>query len=363
MSGLLVSSISLVLVQGILSGLQGNRIERSKEIEGHFNFKIKAFDELRYKSLISFLKENNISHIPEYRIEGLLKNDNYVAPVILHGADFSNHQLEFISANKMMGEIFFSVYVAQKTKSQVGDELQFLSPAHTDSFFGDLPRYKTLTLSKFIDSKDPEIDEFHAWTDLKSVQSLIRQKVINGIGIYTKLSKVLLLDIESKYSDFVEVVPWEVRHQNLVYALSLENNIILFLFSATVLLVGLCIISGLSIFFNRLKKDFVSFWILGMSTDKIRKIGIWNVTLITVATLLIGNVVGILLSILLKNFSPSIMPEMFVERSLPIKLQLSSFLFSFFLPFVLSVIFTFFSGIRFISTKSDFLNSLRSVGK
>lgn len=363
MSGLLLSSVCLVVVQGILAGLQGNRIERSKEIEGNYYLKIKKYDEEKFNSLRSFLVEKNVSHIPEYVIEGLLKNANYVAPVVLHGSDFSNHQLEFVESNSKIGSIFFSVYIAQKTKAKISDELQFLSPAHTDSFFGDLPRYKTLTLSKLIDSRDPEIDEFHAWTDLRSVQSLIRKKELNGIAVYNQLEASLIKTLEDKFGQFIEISAWEKKHANLVYALSLENNIILFLFSATVVLVGLCIISGLSIFFNRLRQDFVSFWILGMSVQKIRKVGVWNISLITVLTLLVGNILGVVLCLVLKDLSPSIMPEMFVERSLPIKLKSTAFLFSFVLPFLLSIFFTIFSGFKFISSKTDFLNSIRSVGK
>lgn len=366
MSGLLVSSICLVLVQAILTGLQGNRVERSKEIEGSYYLSYKAdvaYHEEEAKKLLNFLIDEKVSHIPEHKIEGLLKNGNYISPVILHGIDPTHHQLEFLEKRSLAGNLFFSIYIAQKSKALSGDEVQFLSPSHTDSFFGDLPRYKTLTVSKIVDTKDPEIDEFHAWTDLRSVQSLIREKRINGVAIYSQLTQSQLDEIKDKFSNIVELSSWEERHKNLVYALSLENNIILFLFSATVVLVGLCIVSGLSIFFNRLKKDFVSFWILGMSIDKIRRIGIWNVTLITVVTLIIGNVFGVLLCIFLKDFSPTVMPEMFVERSLPIKLSFSSFYYSLLLPLFLAVSFTYFSGMKFINSKADFLNSLRSVGK
>lgn len=358
MSGLFVSSLCLVLVHGVLSGLQGNRISKSKEVEGHFYSNIAKDMNSSLSDLQSFLDEKSISYALELEVEGLLKNENTIIPVILHGV--AKSQIEFVDKYKLNQDIIFSAFIAHKLKVRPGSEIQFISPAHSDSFFGDLPRYKTVTVVDIIDSKDPEIDEFHAWTNVRVLQSLVRSKIYNKIRFFSPLSNAHKKEIEEKFK--LNLISWEENHQGLVYALSMENNIILFLFSATVILVGLCIVSGLSIFYNRLKQDFVSFWILGMSISDIRKKGITNISIITILTLILGNLFGVIVAFILKRFSPVIMPEMFVERSLPVNLSISTFVYSLFFPFVISIFFSYFSGKRMINDDTDFLKWVRSVG-
>ncbi len=358
MAGLFVSSFCLVLVQGVLTGLQGNRVERSKEIEGSYVVKLSDSSTLLEK----FLSDQEIKFSKEYQLEGLVKNGNYITPVIIHGLAPNSHVADFLKDNDFKSKILMSAYVAQKAMMRPGDEIQIISPAHTDVFFGDLPRYKTLEVAEFVDSKDPAIDEFHVWTDLRSVQSLIRKKAVNQIRIYQRLDSALLTKVLG-HENVREIIKWESSHQNLVYALSLENNVILFLFSATVVLVGLSIVAGLSIFFNRLKQDFVSFWILGMSLQRIKRVGAINIGLVTVSTLVLGNLLGLAGAYLLESFSPVIMPEMFVDRSLPVKITLHSFNFSFLFPVILTIIFTYIASTRFFNSKNDFLKTLRSIGR
>lgn len=358
MAGLFVSSFCLVLVQGVLTGLQGNRVERSKEIEGSYVIKLNG-DGLE---LDQYLIDNKIKYSKEYELEGLVKNGNYITPVIIHGLASSVHVADFLKDNEIKSQLLMSAYVAQKAMIRPGDDVQIISPAHTDAFFGDLARYKTLEVSEFVDSKDPAIDEFHVWTDLRSVQSLIRKRDVNQIRIYQKLSTDQTVKILS-FSNVKDIIRWESSHQNLVYALSLENNVILFLFSATVVLVGLSIVAGLSIFFNRLKQDFVSFWILGMSLQRIKKVGAINIGIVTISTLVFGNLLGLLSAYTLESFSPVIMPEMFVDRSLPVKITLYSFNFSFVFPVLLTILFTYIASTRFFNSKNDFLKTLRSIGR
>ncbi|OIQ17488.1 MAG: hypothetical protein BM556_11835 [Bacteriovorax sp. MedPE-SWde] len=356
MGGLMLSSFSLLVVQSALKGLQNNRIIRSKGIKGHYTI----YAQNEGPELTSWLKNNHIKFTREFEIEGLLRKSGHVAPVILHGISSKDYSPEFLGDGIKRGEILLSPYLSDKVNSGLEDEIQFISPTHTDAFFGDLPRYRTVTLKRYIDSREPDIDEFHAWVDLRVTQSIARKKDINRIRIFSPLNQEQMIEIKKVVSS---IKSWEELNATLVYALALENNVILFLFMATVVLVVLTIASGLSIFYARIKQDFASFWILGMSLGQIKKTGAVNISVITMSSLLIGNGLALIFLYFLKKYSPVIMPDMFVDRSLPILITFDSFIFSLIIPSIVTLIFSYISNARFFGRKDDFLQLIRSVGR
>ena len=124
-------------------------------------------------------------------------------------------------------------------------------------FFGDRPRSKILSLELGVNTGEPELDEYHAWGDIRTVQSITKSKRYNRIRIYEKLNKNLRNTLKNSFN--LQVISWESENSSLVYALALENNLMIFLFMATVILVILMIGGGLSIFYNRNKAGFYNF--------------------------------------------------------------------------------------------------------
>jgi lipoprotein-releasing system permease protein len=359
MAGLMLSSFSLLVVQSTLQGLQNNRMNRNKSIKGHYTVTLKS-QVSRVEQLQTWLKNSGVKFSRELEIEGLLRRGGHVAPVILHGISSKDYIPKFLPRKIRRSEILLSPYLSDKIHSDIEDEIQFISPSHTDSFFGDLPRYKTVSIKRFTDSKEPDVDEYHAWVDLRVTQSILRKREINRIRIFSPLSDEQIAEIAKTN---VEIKSWEELNSTLVYALALENNMTLFLFMTTVLLVVLTIASGLSIFYARIKQDFASFWILGMSLNQIKKTAATNISLITLSSLVLGNVMALFFLFLLKKYSPAIMPEMFVDRSLPIKITFFSFVFSLIIPSIVTLIFSYISNMRFFGKKDDFLQLIRSVGR
>ena len=359
LSSLIISSFSLLAVQSVLKGLQNNRIDRGKMTLGHFVVNV---DEKSSNEALEYVKSENIPYSLEYELEGLLRLEGYLAPVIFHGVsgEFGNTLPAAIESWPERDELLLSPYLARKVYSALEDKVQLISPAHTDLFFGDLPRFKTLQINRFTDSKDPDIDEVHAWGHVYSAFSILKKKKFNKLRIFSTLTEKQLSDLETRFSGKVD--SWEKLNSNLVYALKLENNVVLFLFLATILLVTFSIISGLSIFYARVRNDFASFWILGMSISAIKRYGGANISIITIIAIAIGNALSFIVLSLLTKFSPVIMPAMFVDRSLPVKFEASSFIYSFVIPAVITLVFTAFSNWRFFKDNSNFIGFVKKVG-
>lgn len=361
LASLVISSFCLLSVQSVLKGLQTNRIERGKQTLGRYVIDYNQ-DTISLQKAVAFLDSNNLQYNLEYELEGLIRLEGYLAPVIFHGVfkETSNILPRAISSWPTRDEIMLSPYLARKIYAGLEDQIKLISPAHTDTFFGELPRFKSLKLESFTDSMDPDIDEIHAWGHAYTSFSIAKSRRYNKIRIFNQMKPVLEKKVRAFFgSDFST---WEELNQNLVYALALENNVVLFLFLATILLVTFSIISGLSIFYARVRNDFASFWILGMSMNQIKKYGGLNIAIITILAIIVGNILSFIILKLLVSFSPVIMPSMFVDRSLPVRFVASSFFFSFVIPSLITVIFTLFSNWRFFKDNGSFIGFVKKVG-
>ncbi|POB14389.1 hypothetical protein C0Z22_04660 [Halobacteriovorax sp. DA5] len=363
LASLIISSFSLLSVQSVLKGLQTNRIERGKQTLGRYIIDLPK--DLSFEKTQAYLDDKNLKYSFEYEIEGLIRLEGYLAPVIFHGVTSETSTIlpKAIDHWPAREEILLSPYLGRKIYAGLDDKIQFISPAHTDVFFGELPRFKSLMIENFTDSMDPDIDELHAWGHAYSAFSIAKSRRYNKLRVYSVLGAAEVGELKqyltSKGASFKT---WEQLNQNLVYALALENNVVLFLFLATIVLVTFSIISGLSIFYARVRNDFASFWILGMSMDQIKKYGGLNIAIITVCAIALGNLLSFIVLKLLAQFSPVIMPAMFVDRSLPVRFTASSFVFSFLVPVIITVIFTLFSNWRFFKDNGNFISFVKKVG-
>ena len=154
---------------------------------------------------------------------------------------------------------------------------------------------------------------------------------------------------------------WEDKNRSLVWALNLETSVMLFLFIAMSLLVAICITSGFLIFFDKIKTDLMSYWILGKSQKSIYRMSYLFTHFVSGLFSLIGLVLGISFLYLLKNNHISFMPDFFVERKIPVQIDSFKIIISFVIPYIISVTFSFFSFASFRKETGSFIRVIRSV--
>ena len=95
MVGLFISSASLLVLQSGMGGFQDKLITRSKNVLGDGVVRLKRRDDKEVIQLISELRLNwpKIHFQGEYEIEALLRNGNYISPVLIHAFDVKNSEL------------------------------------------------------------------------------------------------------------------------------------------------------------------------------------------------------------------------------------------------------------------------------
>ncbi|OFZ24834.1 MAG: hypothetical protein A2381_04265 [Bdellovibrionales bacterium RIFOXYB1_FULL_37_110] len=360
-AGLFISTFALFVLQSTMGGLQNNQIIRMKRIQGEGVIYLSDKSYEFAKEVLDYLKARKIHAVSEVEIELMLRNKTYISPIILHGINQDGLIPDFLQ-NIPLSDLVLPIDLAIKMDAQMGDALQIITPAYADTFLGDIPRSTTAYIDYILSTNVPEIDAFHAWTNIRLIWNLIRKKEINQIRVYNIVEMSSLKEeLLAKFKGRLSVNLWEDENKTLVMALNLETTVMTFLFVAMTMLVSLCITSGLMIFLGKVKHDFASFWILGTSEKRLETMTYHFLNLLNLSTVFMGLLGGFIFLILLDKYGVEIMPDVFVDRKIPIYMTVRGALVSVLIPYVISMVFAYFSLSQF-KKEVSYLDYVRTVG-
>ncbi len=356
--GLFISAFSLIVLQSTMGGLQYKLVERSKDIGGEAVIKILQYDKSLIVEIDKFLVEKEIRFYKEYELELLVRHLNFMSPVVVHALVPSNVKPKFM--DNAINQLVIPYGISIKLNLDQGDKAILISPSHVDSFLGDVPRFTSEYVEDIVQTEVPEIDEFHIWCPFSLIQNITRSEKINTFRLWGdinwyKLKKI----IDIKFKNKIKLVTWEDQNSTLVWSLKLESTVMIFLFISMSLLVSLSITSGLFIFFNRIKNDLTSFWILGSSKKKLHKSFVFFIHFLSIISVIMGIFVGLFFLFLMDKYAPEILPDLFIDRKIPIHVTVSALGISFIVPYLISIVFSYFSLAQF-KKEISYIHQIRS---
>ncbi len=360
-AGLFLSSFALMWIQGVMNGLQHGLVSKSKEAMGEFSFHLSKFDQNKLKEFSSFLALKDIDYYKEYEIELLMKHDNFLSPVVLHGIDFNDKIPPFLE-NRDLSGLVIGIDLASKLKAYHLAELSVVSPVHTDLIFTEVPRQMMTTVSDVASTDLFELDSTNAWVRLSFVQNLVRERRFNKYVFADQDDLTIVKNylIQMNLIGLGRIETWAQKNKNLNWALNLETTMMIFLFTSMALLVTVTIVSGFLSFFNKIKIDLVTFWVSGMSNKQIQKHLFRFVLSLVFLSCFFGVLFGQGVLYALDNMTFSIFPDIFVNGKLPIRVTLNSSLLALFLPLSIASVFSFVTYLSFKKSSHDHISLLRN---
>lgn len=361
--GLGLSSFSLLVLQSTMGGLQKSVIERSQDIFGS--------GEVLFHPPLSYSKAEKISrklsddgffnHQLEYRLEALVRREQFLSPAIIFGID-KNNPPSFLKG-QYFNEAILGADLFNRLGALRGDAIQIISPAHTNPFFRDVPRTQTIYVDASLRTFVEESDQLMMWVDQNKIFNLIRGGQVNRIRFegpfdFNGISNSLEAALKNQA---YQVHTWEMAHQTLAWALSLETSVMVFLFFVMTLLVSLCIVSGLLLFFDKIELDLSSFWILGASKRNLnRSVSLFFLLLVSLS-ITMGILLGLALLFALEKSGIPLLPAIFVDREIPIHITLQGLLIASFVPLGIGSLFLSFVLVHF-TRRVDYLERIRVIG-
>ena len=356
-SGLTLSSFTLLLLLSTMSGFQANQIKRSKSVEGFATINITQKDSQTARSIQQELAKKNIRAFLEYETELLLKKDGLIRPVVAHGME----ELPPFLEGETLQESILPDPLAWNMNIAPGDSFQLISPSHFNHLLKEQPRSIMLYADRLITTDVPEADSFHLWLRMSALQNLTHQHSINKVRLYGTDSIEQIRFIENRYKGKATLEPWEQRHKALLWSLSLENSVMLFLFASMSALVGLCITGGLTILYSKVKLDLAGFWILGASQKQLERANTLFLGSISLITVSAGLLLGLLILFFIDQFDINVFSEQFVDQKIPVNITWKGIALSFAIPCGISLLFCQYSFKQF-KQDTRYLEQIRATG-
>lgn len=362
-AGLFLSTFALLCIQGMMGGLQKGVIQRSKNVGGDYVISfINGLDLNGQHLLVEYLKRKDWPYLREFELEMMLRKAGRMIPVIVHA--LAPHEMIYPFFDQgPVDDLIVPFDIGRRLGLSIGDQVILLSPSHFIQTVGLAPVEGVTYVQDLMTSSVPEVDAFHVWARLGMLQNLIRTTNINRVRIFQKLKykeiKELEAFLQTNFSGNVILRSWEEENHELAWTLKLETTVMYSLFFSMSFLVSLSIVSGLMIFWNKVKTDLVSFWILGMSQKNVLKNSLLFFFFLALASVVLGLLSGYGFLKVLQSWAPDVFPDIFVERKLPIHLTSQTILLSIIPPLLISGLFIYL-GFRSQSKDLNFLEELRN---
>ena len=383
--GIALGVAAIIIVMSVMNGFRTNLTERLIGVNSHLN--IYSFNEKINLEDVSTLRINldskdYDSFLPSIETQGLVISNEISKGVIIRGYEDlnSNHYLYNKIITKKLSSINFNQIVigdalAKELNLKIGEKLKLAIPKTDKSLLGDIPRFKTLTVSGIFDFGMYEYDVGLVFISLELAQRLLlfENNYFNRIEFY--LDNPLLVDnfksqIDSKIKNKIlslYSISWVERNSSLMNALKVEKNVMFLILSLIIVVASMNIISGLVIFVKEKNKDIAILKTLGFP-----KIGILKVFfLIGLAIGLIGTVLGTFFGIIITENLKYIQivlenlleTELFSEEvyflsTLPSDIKYEEVFFVFFISLVITILSTIFPAIR--ASNIDPVNILKN---
>ena len=383
--GIALGVSAIIIVMSVMNGFRANLTERLIGVNSHLN--IYSFDEKINSEEINTLKINLDSKdydkfLPSIETHGLVINNEISKGVIIRGYEdlnFNHYLYNKIITKKLsfinFDQIIIGDALAKELKLQIGDKLKLAIPKTDKSLLGDIPRFKTLTVSGIFDFGMYEYDVSLVFISLELAQRLLlfEDNYFNRIEFY--LNDPLLVE---KFKDQVDFnitnkslslysLSWVERNSSLMNALKVEKNVMFLILTLIIIVASMNIISGLVIFVKEKNKDIAILKILGFN-----KIGVLKVFFLIGLTIgLIGTVLGTFfgiiitenlkyIQIVLENFLETELfsEEVYFLSTLPSDIKYEEVFFVFFISLIITILSTIFPAMR--ASNIDPVNILKN---
>ena len=383
--GIALGVAAIIIVMSVMNGFRANLTERLIGVNSHLN--IYSYNKKINLDEVNSLKINLDSKaynkfLPSIETQGLVISNEVSKGVIIRGYEDlnSNHYLYNKIITKKLNSINFNQIVigdalAKDLNLQIGDKLKLAIPKTDKSLLGDIPRFKTLTVSGIFDFGMYEYDFGLVFISFELAQRLLLFEVnyFNRVEFY--LDNPLLVDNFKSQVDLNIInknlslysLSWVERNSSLMNALKVEKNVMFLILTLIILVASMNIISGLVIFVKEKNKDIAILKTLGFNKIAILKVFFLIGLIIGLIGTLLGTFFGIIITENLKYIQivleSLLETELFSEEvyflsTLPSDIKYEEVFFIFFISLIITIISTIFPAIR--ASNIDPVNILKN---
>ena len=325
--GITIGVAAIIIVMAVMNGFREELISRLLGINGHLN--IYSNSGQITKEEVNIIKSDFSDNqlIPLIQTQALVISNEFSKGVFLRGYDNEYlDDLHFLKQNIIEGKLFgnnindivIGYVLANKFGLSVGDEIKIAIPKTDNTIFGNIPRFKTLTVSGILNLGMYEYDSNFVFSNISIARKLLvlEDQNFNLIEIFTQSpnnieiiqDKVNRRIIANNFRLYTS--SWKENNSTLINALNVEKNVMFLILTLIILVASMNIISGLIIFVKEKNKDIGILKTIGLSNKSLIKIFLSIGLIIGLIGTIFGGLVGVIFSLNIKSI------QFFIENIL-----------------------------------------------
>ena len=316
--GITIGVAAIIIVMAVMNGFREELISRLLGINGHLN--IYSNSGQITKEEVNIIKSDFSDNqlIPLIQTQALVISNEFSKGVFLRGYDNEYlDDLHFLKQNIIEGKLFgnnindivIGYVLANKFGLSVGDEIKIAIPKTDNTIFGNIPRFKTLTVSGILNLGMYEYDSSFVFSNISIARKLLvlEDQNFNLIEIFIQSpnnieiiqDKVNRRIIANNFRLYTS--SWKENNSTLINALNVEKNVMFLILTLIILVASMNIISGLIIFVKEKNKDIGILKTIGLSNKSLIKIFLSIGLIIGLIGTIFGGLVGVIFSLNIKS--------------------------------------------------------------
>jgi len=383
--GITIGVAAIIIVMSVMNGFREELTSRLLGINGHINiFSTKGAINENSINLLKNLNLEDSEILPLVETQALLIQDETSQGVYLRGYDVHTiKEKNFLNENIIKGKIFSNLpeeiiighALAKRMNLDVGDKIRIAIPKTDKTIFGNIPRFKTLSIVGLFNLGMYHFDNNIVFTNTNVPRKLlmIDSNHYNKIEIlYKDPNNIddlqLLINKNLKSIDKnLYTISWKESNASLINALKVEKNVMFLILTLIIIVASMNIISGLIIFVKEKNKDIGILKTIGATNISLIKIFISIGIIIGVLGTTLGSLIGVIFSInisLIQKFLEKLLDtelfsqEIYYLSSLPSRIDLLEVLYVISISMLICLIATIFPAYR--SSIVDPIKSLKN---
>jgi len=359
----ILSSLALILgisilitVMSVMNGFREELIDSLSGINGDitvFNSTDKEMSKIQLKypeiEIVKNIQErvitSNNSGIEGLLMKSISSKDIYSIPKISQNL----FEVKFNDDDW----VYIGVELARSLDVQVGDRLQVSIPGSTMTILGPVLNSNDLFIKGIFNSGIYDYDKYFIYSNIDQFYSEKKEIIYD---LYNA-KNINFDDLSSFYYE-----TWEQQNQSLAQALTTEKNVMFVILFFIILISSFTIISNQIFFIKEKFKDIILLKSLGISQFQICILFFVNSFLISLFSIIIGTVLGLLLSINIDSIENILSILLNYElwnnevrylSSMPYSIQLNDIIFIISISLVSSLLASYIPILRIFKIKPN----------
>jgi len=370
-----VGVMALIVVIGVMTGFESDLKSRILGVQSHIVVK-RTDDGFRdYPQAVEYLekKDSVVSVTPFAYIQTMLRSPMGVSGAIVQGIDpeRANQGIRNMDSSGLKKDtgldptlpgILLGQELARNLGVSGGDTIYLISPKGMISPVGHMPSMRKFEVRGIFETGMYEYDGSFAYIDLKEAQHLLRMgDTVTGIEIWLdnpEEARDVAKDISAHLGEGYQVQDWMQMNLNFFSALRLEKTVMFIILTLIVLVAAFNIAGSLIMTVMGKKRDIAILKAMGATDKNIRKIFVFNGTVIGCAGTFIGVCLGTGLCLLLKHYQFIQLPsDVYYITTIPVVLNVTDVVLIAVAALLICFLATLYPAM--IAAKSDPLEALR----